>query len=408
MKLSAKIGLFGIINGLFLVLIVGIWAYYSSLNNAKDELGYGQQIRAEETINKIDLFLYERYKEIQLSSNSFRHLIDDQVSLEFELKESLLLSGYWEDIKVFNKSGEAIASISRKNNERNLSSKKETELYERALEGEVVYSDLLFENQNLPGVIIMATPIRSSLEEGRKVVGVAMYYLSEYALDNFLQSSWDKTERMYLVNESGNVIAFLHEEDEAPHNSQIDQSTWEKIQQSNGSLEINSLTEDYRALTVAVLQSGYSDYSGNDWYLVAQMPIQKINERAVSEIGSVFISIGSILLFSLVGSIYFTNRMITKPIVELTYIATKMSEEHLELRAPEKSSDEIGQLSKAFNFLMDKLSESNLKMEQKVEDRTNRLSKTMKLMVGRELKMIELKKELKSMSEGMDNKNDDE
>ncbi|MBU2265027.1 HAMP domain-containing protein, partial [Patescibacteria group bacterium] len=108
---------------------------------------------------------------------------------------------------------------------------------------------------------------------------------------------------------------------------------------------------------------------------------------------------------------YLLSRGITKSITRLRDAAKKISEGKLDTKIEIKSEDEIGQLATAFNEMATELKESYSGLEQKVFERTkelevakktleeklNDLEKMNELMIGRELKMIELKKAIEEL-----------
>ncbi|MET0117601.1 MAG: diguanylate cyclase [Sedimenticola sp.] len=63
-------------------------------------------------------------------------------------------------------------------------------------------------------------------------------------------------------------------------------------------------------------------------------------------------------------------RIITKPVIDITHVATLISEGDLERRVHEMSQDELGQLAKALNSMADSLIDTNTLLEQKVKERT--------------------------------------
>ena len=103
-----------------------------------------------------------------------------------------------------------------------------------------------------------------------------------------------------------------------------------------------------------------------------------------------------LILFMLGSFIYiiFIHRTIIIPIKSLTILAQEISKGNYNQKILCYSEDEIGRLTKSFNKMTKKLLDIKDNIEQQVKDRTKQLEKANKLMIGRELKMVELKKEI--------------
>ncbi|MBI5221568.1 MAG: HAMP domain-containing protein [Candidatus Magasanikbacteria bacterium] len=128
---------------------------------------------------------------------------------------------------------------------------------------------------------------------------------------------------------------------------------------------------------------------------------------------------GAIFVFGIVAGLivllisWLLGRTISSPIEELTKIAKKIGEGDLKVKFDERkgsASDEIGVLTKTLADSVFHLKDLYENLEQRVEERTEKLKKSEtelekalleseranKLMVGRELKMVELKKKILS------------
>ena len=79
----------------------------------------------------------------------------------------------------------------------------------------------------------------------------------------------------------------------------------------------------------------------------------------------------------------------------------------LSYRTNIETSDEIGSLAKSFNVMTEELEIAYADVETRVEDRTEKLVKLNGLMVGREVKMVELKKEIAELKSKITDSNDD-
>jgi nitrate/nitrite-specific signal transduction histidine kinase len=130
-----------------------------------------------------------------------------------------------------------------------------------------------------------------------------------------------------------------------------------------------------------------------------------------SILASLAIAGGALALFGVVVAIFITLA-ISRPILQLKNAANKISQGDFEVDLDIGRKDELGELSEAFLFMIkrvradqEKLAESNRnlagevkKRTQKLEDQLVELQKWQKLMVGRELRMMELKKQLKNLN----------
>ncbi|HDS30533.1 MAG TPA: DUF3365 domain-containing protein [Firmicutes bacterium] len=100
------------------------------------------------------------------------------------------------------------------------------------------------------------------------------------------------------------------------------------------------------------------------------------------------------------------NRLVTSPILKLTEGTERFGSGELDFRLKIDSDDEIEDLAKSFNFMAESIQESQMNLEQRVKDRTIALNEKVaelenfnQSMVGREMRMIELKEEINSLCE---------
>ncbi|MCX6795332.1 MAG: cache domain-containing protein [Candidatus Falkowbacteria bacterium] len=165
----------------------------------------------------------------------------------------------------------------------------------------------------------------------------------------------------------------------------------------------NQITEakDYRKIDVIATHS-YIPETG--WCLITKVDRSELFsfQGYLGEIFAVIILLG-ILIFILVGLL--VSRKITKPIKRLMAGVQNVKNGNLDSKIEIDTHDEIAIISAEFNHMTDSLKRSGREIKKKVSEQTSEITKVKdeleskynessrlnKLVVGREMKMIELK-----------------
>jgi len=87
---------------------------------------------------------------------------------------------------------------------------------------------------------------------------------------------------------------------------------------------------------------------------------------------SLALGAGAILLQRLL------QRLVSEPLLRLSRMAERIADGDLGIQAPVESADEIGQLAGAFNHMTTKLAHSYAELEMRVQDRTEKLTCTLR------------------------------
>ena len=244
--------------------------------------------------------------------------------------------------------------------------------------------------------------------------------------DNFLMPlaeiflGQDNQKETYLVNKDG---YYLHHPDKNKEwgfmlNKENERVTrdYEELNIVNKAGDNISVIEDknnyfvfqrvYPGNKPELISSGYendpsyseSRISGDEFYWVL---VTKVEKRVVAEnlkdilIKYILFSLLTILL--VVIFILFISRSITEPIDKLEKAIRIVEKGNLDHGIKIRSKDEIGELAKSFKDMTRSLRSYRDETEKKVIERTSDLEKLNKHMIGRELKMMELKKEIKKL-----------
>jgi signal transduction histidine kinase len=112
--------------------------------------------------------------------------------------------------------------------------------------------------------------------------------------------------------------------------------------------------------------------AGTPWLLLIEFPDQVVL-KPVSGFVKRMIVIGLFLFVMGIAGAFVLSRNITGPLYELTGSATAISRGDDSRIVDIHQTDEVGQLAKAFNTMVDKLRDSQRELERKVQERTAQL-----------------------------------
>lgn len=130
--------------------------------------------------------------------------------------------------------------------------------------------------------------------------------------------------------------------------------------------------------------------------------IEKDREEIVQEAKDLTIYLLLILFFGLLTNfivVIFLVNKILKPLKSMVFAAKKISSGDYSASLEEVGASDLKEVAKSFNDMVMRIKEVKNSIENEVSQRTQELQALNEAMLGREEKMIELKKEIKSLKE---------
>ncbi len=299
-------------------------------------------------------------------------------------------------IFIIDKTGEIIAST----NEVDEGKIKSTESYFLNAQKDLIVPEFYYDVATEQPTVLIATPIK---DKNSMFLGVLVGKLDMQEISNLMaeRSGLGKSGESFLVNSSNLVITdFLKEPGAA-------------LKRIFFSPQIKSCLEGNSKFTTRIDYHGDEVYGYWHWLPDTKLcMVTKIDRAEVlAPIQKTFIIlfIITILVGCVVGLFgYFVGRTITAPIRQLREQISKIKTGNFDSKASVKTNDEFGEMANSFSDMALKLKEIYENLEEKVNQKTNELSTKVgelvkkqadlerinKMMVDRELKMIELKKEI--------------
>jgi len=296
------------------------------------------------------------------------------------------------------------------------------------------------EELNVP-IIYFAAPIYNN--SGKPIGVVTARYnpkkISEL-INSFKEQEEDKEElEIILINSENNIIASTdpYHEGKILEEKIFDLSSVQQAKEGkNGIIEEYYPPKKRNALISFVSEKGFFDFTGNGWTLITINNKEKALAPITNFRNQIFIFSVFILFISVITGLFY-GKTISKSIEKLTDVAQKIAAGDIKQRAVIESKDEMGYLANVFNQMIEKiekdqkdLKEAEEKLEIRVKERilelgtlkdnlekivtekteglqknVDELERFKSLAVGRELKMVELKKEVMELKEQLKEKN---
>ena len=439
---------FLVFNFSILLIAISLGAYFNYLVEKKS-ISSQQNLIADDSAhvvknfidNKIELLEHAAYLGHQASSSAehTESIITKTLSVDPSIRQVILLDA----------AGQKIIQASRTSD---AASKKISDYLDieemlaqiKDLDKTYYGPVYVYETTSEP-MMIMAVPVRNVFKD----------FSGSLLAEVNLKFMWDIIDRMeiggggdaYVVDREGKLLAYkdtnrvlknenLGDIDEVKEFMANEKPTDEKSAAFSTGLNGDLVT----ATHVPLLEP--------DWAVVIETPVRNAYDAMVRWLGFelLVVLIGLVIIW-LGGS--FLSKKITDPIISLRDAVTKITGENLNAKIDIRSKNEIGQLASAFNEMTAKLDDSYSSLEKKVRERTTELErergslekkvrertteleqlktglelsvnektkalqqkieeleKTNRIMMGRELKMVELKDEISRMKKNLDSLSD--
>lgn len=302
---------------------------------------------SEETSNKIERFIFERYGDIEVMAQS--PVLKDMESsdkLKFDYLESVRMAyKTYDSIFVVDVTGEIVISSGTMDKNQDY-----IELLQKIKQGELIESDfILFQDSQRYG-IYFAAPIVSS--EGN-VIGAVVERMNLDAIENIVRNVHPgRVGYAYLMDSNGETIFFPEQNN---HNRLIDTN-----QQNKGVSYFNRGEQPHVAAFCEI--KGYKTID-NKWYLIVEESTTEAFE-VMKQLRNyaILVVLSSICILFILSIIM--SQAITGPIKRLVEETQSAAESSLGQNIEINSNDELGTLARSFNIM-----QSNLKsmMQQVLE-----------------------------------------
>ncbi|MCK8826814.1 methyl-accepting chemotaxis protein [Natroniella acetigena] len=216
------------------------------------------------------------------------------------------------------------------------------EYFQRAIQGESVFSDSLISLQTDEPSSTIAVPI----EDGMETVGVLSVTINFDALQDISDNFNEDGAYAYITDSEGTMVAHPNVEGRV-----LNQSNVSDISIVGEALEGRSGVDRYYNDEGIEMLGAYSAINELDWVVV----IQNDTETAFSQVDDILYQTIIILIISIILAVIAANWMannISNPIEKLVTNMQKVAKGNLNARADIERDDELGELAENFNQMV--------------------------------------------------------
>jgi len=305
---------------------------------------------------------------IQILVSELNQTTEEELQAEIEEKRRVFLAqiqafqaliGFsigFEDVKIIGKNGDLFFSLGRTEKDNFLSDP----LFQKGLQSSFVDFEPFQNNKKM----IVISPIFSNNSKiGDEPIGIIISRMRSEAIDNILQnkSGLGESGEIYIVNSNFLMLSESRFIENSIFTQKVDTTAVQKC--FNEGMDYDGLYSDYRGILTYGSSHCASDLG---FVLLAEIdeaetiqPILILQER-IFQTGLVITTGMGIIAF-------IVSRTLSKPLIKLKNAANTIAKGNFEVRTKITTTDEIGELSQAFDLMAQKLQESLIEIKEKEE-----------------------------------------
>lgn len=292
---------------------------------------------SEETSNKIERFLFERYGDIQVISESpILKSSDISKDLKLEYLENVRKAYETYDFIIVTDANGNIDLAS--GNIENDSSYKQFFSYVKS--GEIFVSDFIYNEKSKSYVMYFISPI---MDDNNNLIGTVVERMNFFSIDDIVKNVHPgKSGYAYIIDMSGKYI--MSSSANTPEIKGPLSSSQGILYSTNNSIDYISALNPLKK---------YPSQT-NTWSLVVEEPVKEAFEVTIKLRNYIIITI----LFSALALLVLANimtKLITRPIKRLVMKTQSAAEGDFIQDINVESRDEIGSLASSFNILLSNL-----------------------------------------------------
>jgi two-component sensor histidine kinase/putative methionine-R-sulfoxide reductase with GAF domain/HAMP domain-containing protein len=352
-------------------LLSGGLVLFSYIRTQQEAVAVNLHTVAQDAAQVVSGFFQDKFSALETLATLSAPVVLERAANKDNLESLLGLQPAFRQLAILSNQGQVVATSSRLSGMafEGLTSRLSAEMLSQLRADGRAISPVYVDNSTSEPLVLLAVPVKNAFGE---VQGTLLAEVN-------LKFMWDVVDQLrvgdsgiaYVVDRGGNLIAYrdtarVLRGDNVKSLYLVNEFVNDRANLSPNALNlVSGIRNDVVVGAMFPLRSP-------DWAVVAELPWTE-GYRSIIGIGitSLFIVFAISLLAGLVG-LYLARRL-TKPLVNLTQTATRITAGELNLQAEVTGPTEISGLATAFNNMTTRLRETLAGLEQRVAERTRAL-----------------------------------
>jgi methyl-accepting chemotaxis protein PixJ len=347
-SLRVKATLLAMAIGVIPVVTIGVTAYYFADRSIREKISIEQEAKTEELADKLNLFMFERFGDIQVLSN-LPLLVDSRVRavLPPEEKKATLdryaeIYGVYDSIVVVNLNGDVLIQSGKEKASENIALR---DYFKQAKAGRVFISEPEASKVTGKPSVFFAAPLRDKATS--EIIGIVRTRMPAEQLERLAKNYISGKQEYLFASASGKVFAAREPEDNNKEATELFPPIRPLVaQEQSGTIFTSRKGETLLVGFAPVVKFENMPPLGWSVLTIADSDIIFKAQRDLRLI----LASGTMIAAALVGAIaaLVANRG-TRPILQASSAVEKLGQGDLDTRIPVTGSDELAVLGSNIN-----------------------------------------------------------
>lgn len=257
-----------------------------------------------------------------------------------------------ENVQIVNKDGKLLFALINSKNKKDFES---DQIFQR---GMVEPYTLITTDSNGDRELVVATPIQNKEKD---TIGTVIVTMNTQLIDRILlnRQGLGDTGESYLVNKDHTLLSESRFIENAAFNKKIETLPVGMCFE-NGEENVGQY-QDYRGVMVFGASSCMDDLG---LLLLVEIDSGEVFQP-ISSLREKIIVLGTVITISVGVIAYFLSKRLSRPIIKLKNAANRIAGGDFDVRTNVRTDDEIGQLSRSFDQMAEKIQDSLIKIKER-------------------------------------------